>query len=513
VAIVASAEQPLWQRLAAWTGPGKMDLAATKAACPADDLNAALLLHTRLYPGQLHFVPGRPGTWYVWDGRCHRPDESAAIGRLIQDYAAHYALLLRHAQQDFNGVVAAGNPQVTGRDLQLLQAKRWKEEWGSVTGYAGKLRNAAGLAALRAVLSEQAGASEQHMADRWPYHLNVANGILDLRTGDLHPHDPAAMMTYCLDTEWDPGAACPKYQRLLHRAVGGVDETYSALVKALGYALIGDNPFNKIIFLNGPPANGKTKLLQVLSTVLGALGHNAEATLISKAPWGRNAREEHSIRGARAICISETSAAIHIEEAQLKRLTGESEITTHQHYGVSKNRTSVTWLIIVATNDMPSILHLDAGVRRRIIVIPMGPSIPEHERDDSLVAQIVAEELPGVLALLAWGCRAALAEKFAEGTLPTSVLSETQSYILDQDTIETWLAERAQAGFGMSYNGERPKEQPQLLWDSYHRFFGPQPHLNRTEFFAGLNGRHGIERTPDKRWFTGIKLHEDEWVR
>ena len=59
---VAGAEQQPWRKLAVWTAPDQMDLAATKAACPCDDLTAARLLHTKLYPGLLHYVPGRPGT-------------------------------------------------------------------------------------------------------------------------------------------------------------------------------------------------------------------------------------------------------------------------------------------------------------------------------------------------------------------------------------------------------------------------------------------------------------------
>ena len=512
---VAGADQPLWQRLAAWDGPDQIDLAATKADAPASDRNAALLL-VRLYPGQLHYVPGqpgKPGQWYVWDNRCHRPDQSNAIGRLLLHYAGEYLVMLRHAQQNFNTWVANTNPQATGLDLTKLQAKMWKDEWGAITGYAAKLSSAAGLSALRGVLGEICGVSADTMADRHPYFLNVANGILDLRTGTLYDHDPAAMMTYCLDAGWDPAARCPKYQRLLYRSVGEVDETYFALIKVLGYSLIGENPQNKIIFLNGPPANGKTALLRVLSTVLGALAHKAEPSLISRQRDGRNAREEHSIRGIRAIVISETSSGIHVDEAQLKRLTGESDITTHQHYAPSKNVTMVTWLIIFATNHMPSILHLDAGVRRRILVFPMGPTIPEIERDDTMVAQILAEEAAGVLALLVAGCQQVMREKFREETLPTSVIAETQQYILDQDTIESWLAERAMADLPADLNGHRPKEQPALLWNSYHKFYGPQPHLNRTEFFAGLMGRHGIERSMDKRWFYGIQLHDDEWVR
>src|SRR5215467_5550529 len=258
-----------------------MDLAATKAACPTNDREAALLLYGTLYPGVLHCVPGTRSTWYVWDGRCHRPDDSAAIDRLLLDYAASYALMLRHAQQDFNVVVAAGNPQVTGRDLQLLQARQWKADWGASGGpvsYAAKIQGAAGLAALRTVLGGVAGVSADVFTDKHWRLLNAGNCVISLLPEpgepEWYPHDPRLMMSYCVPANWvpcgeDPLAGCPEFAHLLWRATGQDPDVFWHLIKVLGYALLGRNPYHLVFFLSGPTASGKSALLEIVSTVLG----------------------------------------------------------------------------------------------------------------------------------------------------------------------------------------------------------------------------------------------------
>src|SRR5690606_30815867 len=42
--------------------------------------------------------------------------------------------------------------------------------------------------------------------------VNLANGMLDLRTGELKPHDPTYMSVVQLPIEWDPDATCPTYE-------------------------------------------------------------------------------------------------------------------------------------------------------------------------------------------------------------------------------------------------------------------------------------------------------------
>jgi P4 family phage/plasmid primase-like protien len=426
------------------------------------------------------------------------------------------AVALHHCRQRLNITVDL-DPAHRGKTLdqrKMISDARWKKEWvdKGPAAYASGLRKNAGGNALVSRLADECGTSPEAMTDRHPRHLNVANGVLDLHTGQLHPHHPGWMMTYCLEASWNPEADCPRYCHLLWRAAGEREDIYWTLVDALGYSIGGHNDLQKIFFLNGPAASGKSKLLQVLSTVMKPLSHQGDSAMIERNRNGRNAREETALIGMRVIAVSETSARIHIEEAWLKRLTGQDEVSLNKHYETDKITTMVTWVIIFATNEMPSVIKVDSGLRRRIIVIPMGPPIPEHLWNDQIAAEILATELDGILTLLVAGYqRTMMGHRFRADLLPQAVQEESAQWVADQDTIEQWLMALCEiaADGPVPLNGQGPwREQPQALWESYVQWCGPVPHPNQPEFFRELNGRHGIVRAHDGRWFEGLRLQD-----
>jgi P4 family phage/plasmid primase-like protien len=501
-----------WQLLVKLGDDGEINLKATRATMVHDDHWAARFLAGTLYPGQLHCIPGKYPLWYVWDGRCHRTDDSSQVERLIFGFADLMDTALARCKQALRIETEAGMPNATRDEIDARVTARWDKEWvdKGPGAYAAKLRGTSWVSLLKR-LASVCGESMEAMEDRWPWHLNVANGILDLRTGELFPHAPEAMMTYCLDVAWNPAAQCPLFWGMLDRATGGVPGVRDFLADALGYTLGGTNWLQKLFFMNGPPANGKSKILHVLSTLLGPLAAQGDVMLIGRGHNDRNAREEASIRGARLVAISEMSARINVDESQLKRLTGQDVIEIHWHYRERKLRTMVSFVIFGGTNEMPSVLHIDAGIRRRGIVIPMGPSIPEPEWDKHLANKIISSELEGVLALMVAGFQRAMAHEFRD--LPPEVLAATEEWVSDQDSIAAWM-DQAQdielAPDGAMMNGQAGSwsAQPSEVWASYDRFHGPAPHLNRTEFLRDLNGRRGVVRSNDRRWFIGIKIRQ-----
>ena len=58
--------------------------------------------------------------------------------------------------------------------------------------------------------------------------------------------------------------------------------------------MIGDNREQKIFFLNGPTASGKSQVLEAVALVIDGLAHNSQNTLNSVSRNGRNARVEWS---------------------------------------------------------------------------------------------------------------------------------------------------------------------------------------------------------------------------
>jgi hypothetical protein len=59
--------------------------------------------------------------------------------------------------------------------------------------------------------------TEGHELDTNPWLLNVKNGTLDLRTGELHLPRKSDLITRMIDIEYHPGAQCPTWLEFLYK--------------------------------------------------------------------------------------------------------------------------------------------------------------------------------------------------------------------------------------------------------------------------------------------------------
>ena len=492
-----------WEYLAFWREDGTLDLAATLGGLPASDLDSARMMVT-MWPGELDYVPGDQ-LWYDWDGTHLRPDTASRAGKRVNAYADALRIMLSRCR---NQVAIEVTARMPGQSKTAADAKitaEWKTiEDSAPVKYARGLRKSAGAKALLSSLATVCSVSPEEMADRWPAHLNNRDGIGSILDGGLWPHHPAAMMTYRVNAGWNPEADCPEFRALLSAACGGNEEVYWYLVKALGYALLGDNPYQLIFFLTGPTNNGKSTLLEIVSTILGPhLAYEAKPDLLAKPKGsGRHARNEASMRGMRLVTLSETNEQLQLDELQVKRLTGEKHVSIEMLYDKTMTRARRTWTIFIGNNDMPSVLHFDAALRRRVVVIPMGPTIPEHLRDRALADRIAANEADGVLALLARGCQMS-----ADLTSPPpAVRAMTARYAEEQNLASLWVAERC------LWNGQSPQQAGADCYRSMEQWIERgKPKPSRQQFYAQLGEIPGVTRYGDANHatFGGIEIKQD----
>jgi putative DNA primase/helicase len=425
--------------------------------------------------------------------------------------------MLHHYRQQLaaeTSIAMAGKPQA---EIDEQIRKDWAaiEKDAKPVGYARALRSSPKVSALLTALSTECSASPEAMADRWPEHLNSRDGIgsLLLPPGggpDLWPHNPLARMTYLVNAGWNPHADCPQFKGLLWAACGGVEQVYWYLVKALGYALLGHNRQRLLFFLSGPTSNGKSTLLNIMCSILGPqLAYRAKPDLIAKSRYARHARHEASMRGKRLIAISETNDQLDIDEMQVKRLTGEEAVVYEQLYVKTMTETGVSWVIFVANNDMPSILHLDQALRIRIVVIPMGPTIRPELRDAAMARRIIEQERDGVLALLVWGCRAAMADSgrcLTYDYLPPAVRAFTDRYASEQDFAAKWMAERT------VWNGSSPQIEGADCYRSLEEWWERGKAMpSKQQFYRLLTAQPGVQRHGDENHarFSGFDLKQD----
>jgi P4 family phage/plasmid primase-like protien len=489
-----------WQHLAFWDN-GAMALGMTQASLPSTDLDAASLLLAER-GGGLHYAVGG-GQWHIWNGQAHPPDLSGEIEKMIIGFAGRMRQMLAAAQGEVWSYAARDLPaDAPPARIESVKKQAWKE-WEPAAKYAAGLMRSAGRSSLSAYLAAQCGVSDEYMTEQRPGDLNHPNGTLDLATLQLRPHRMSDLITYTLTDPWNAQATCPQFWKVLYRMTGGSYEVAEYLIKLLGYSLLGDNREQKVVFINGPTGSGKSVILHIVSEVLGPLAHRSGSDLICVVRHGRNARTENSIRGRRLVTITETSKFMSIDEAQLKQLTGEPVISVNRHYAKTEIRTPVSWTIWVATNDMPNLVHFDAAMRRRIIVIPGGPTVPEWETDPQLAAKILSTERQGILALLARGC----AEYFRTGLadMPWEVRKATEEYAAEQNTVANFIADTMVLG-GWSSEGGVQQHQ---AWEAYERWSRGTTHLGRNDFMDAMALHPGVFWNKPSRRFENLAWNQD----
>lgn len=332
--------------------------------------------------------------------------------------------------------------------------------------------------------------------DASTYLLNFRNGTVDLRTGELRPHNSSDMISRLVPHNYDPSAVSPLWQAMVSRAVNGDVERFAYLQLAFGYALLGHNLEQKIFFLLGPEACGKSKMIEINRDALGN-----DYAVQSHPPLITRQKQRHdavmfSILGKRYVDLSETDEHMQIDEAQLKSITGSSHMVIRPLFKQEINAPT-TWTIFVATNESPSIENFSGAIKRRVVVIPCGPTIPEDARDELVASRILTQEVEGVLAWLVRGAMRYATDGF--GQAPDVIVEATKSYEHENNTVLSFIDERC-------YQTARVKTKKSDLYDAYCTYhMRNDAKVGRNSFYARVEELCPVV-TKDTRYYYGIQL-------
>lgn len=274
--------------------------------------------------------------------------------------------------------------------------------------------------------------------DASPDLLSVANGTIDLRTGELRAHDPADMITRRLDVAYRPEAECPRWLLFLTEVFPHHPELPAYMQRLVGYGITGSTAAQCLVFLHGGGANGKSVLLDTLiHTFRGVTKSTEFSTFEARVSVGQASPELAALRSARIVTASETEKYSRIAEALIKQLTGGDPVTTRHLYG-SPFTFVPQFLLMVAGNYKPAILSQDHGIWRRVKLVPFEATFRGKSADTSLPAAL-RSEAEGVLA---WAVRGAQ-EWYTDGLQePSSIQTATQDYRESEDRLAEFIAAR-----------------------------------------------------------------------
>ncbi len=395
----------------------------------------------RDHAGQIRYVTSW-GRWLTWDsnrwvldhnvGPEHRGKQTA---KLMLEEALEKVRLAKggDAAGDGSGMVKVKNTPEAKRKRE--QRNKAKDDAKAAVGWALRTHGSSTIKAMIGLARSAPQISTVHTKlDADPWLLNVANGTLNLRTGELHPHRPEDLITKLAPVTYDPKAKCPAWDKFLDRAMGSNAELISYLQRMVGYALTGTVREHVLGFFFGGGANGKSTFLGIIQEMLGDYAVQAPRGLLFTSKTPQHETQFTTLFGARFAVCPEIDDGAAFDEALVKDLTGGDDITARRmredHWTFSP-----THKLFLAGNHKPRVRGTDEGIWRRIRMIPWTVTIPREDRDPELKEKLRAE-LPGILAWAVRGCLEWQATGLGD---PAAVLEATAGYREQSDPLKEFF--------------------------------------------------------------------------
>ena len=233
-------------------------------------------------------------------------------------------------------------------------------------------------------------------------YINFRNGLLDLETWELVPHNPEVLSTIQLPFDYNPSVTdcpvCKKYLRdLFTRQDGGVDQdSMKILQEFCGLAVSNIYVYRakKALFLYSTVGNtGKSVLLNLIQMIVGE--ENATSIPIQHMNEDKGRFTMGTALGKRLIINGDQTESDIGDSSYFKQLTGGDRTKME-----SKNQKPLMVRfrggIIVACNGLPSFTD-DKGshIFERLLLLKCTNVIPEEMRD-ALLLDKMQPELPAI---------------------------------------------------------------------------------------------------------------------
>jgi P4 family phage/plasmid primase-like protien len=308
-----------------------------------------------------------------------------------------------------------GDREVRGRVWRLLGDRYRPSHYGVVLD---------GLTAREPLISEE----------RFdPNVLNLPNGLLEWRTGQLYAHSPEHPSTARIPVPWNPEAHCPATLAWLAQVLG--PDSIEFAEEVVGLCLYDGAPVHKAIALYGAGRNGKGTFLRLVTALLGA----DNVSTVTPQRLDENRFASSSLYGKLANLAGDVDPKTFQVTETFKQVTGGDRITAerkNQHAFEFTNRATM----IASFNRLPKTADTTEGFFSRWLVVPFTGDFRGANADPAVeIALHAPEELQGLLVRATAGLRRLEARRWVFDP-PKAVLEATQDYRDSADPVRMFLA-------------------------------------------------------------------------
>jgi len=356
------------------------------------------------------------GKWQAWDGKRWVVDARCAV----QGAAKTMPQLIDRAVSE----VVDENESDRRQEI-----RRWANKSERMSVVCGSLEFAKSALAVT---------PDQFDRDNWL--LNVNNGTIDLRTGELKPHDRTDLITRLAPVDYDKDALCPRWEQFLCEIFKNDFPLIEYIGQLAGYWLTGDITEHVFPVLWGQGRNGKSVFVDTLLGILGDYACPAPAGLLTVQRNQEHPTEIAGLQGKRLVVGSETEQGARLRVQLMKSMTGESMLRARLMRGDYFDFPR-TFKLVLMTNHKPRVPDNSVAAWERMKLIPFTVQFLEGTPTppDKHLLETLKSEWPGILAFTV---RNNLARLKDEGKpAPDVVKAATAEYRKNEDALAGFLGD------------------------------------------------------------------------
>ena len=282
----------------------------------------------------------------------------------------------------------------------------------------------------------------QHLIDANPQVVVFENCAFDTEKGAIMRHESEIMpllQTKSMPVWYSEKATCPSWEAFLNTIFCHDAELISFVQMAAALSLSGTVAEEYLFFAYGSGRNGKTTFFTVLEKMFGEYHKTVDSSVLMSSKLDKsnsNMAAIAQLKGIRFATANEMEEKCSFSDKEVKLLSSRDKIVGRLLYS-NPSEFTPSHKLWVRSNHKPTFNIDDAGLKRRIVLIPFRYAIPEKDQQERF-EDFLLKEKSGILNWLMEGW---LLYQENGLQIPAACRDEMDIYLQENDHLARFIDE------------------------------------------------------------------------
>ncbi|OQX96912.1 MAG: hypothetical protein B6I20_13765 [Bacteroidetes bacterium 4572_117] len=474
--------------------------------CLEDNMRGSAEIYKKLFRDKFIFNKSG-GYWMKWDNHYWVEDELDVSTAVFVDVISIYKNEMLHQIEKLKKLTKEEktNPQIKAikKTIKNLNAVIWNLNNDFYPSHVLNLVHK----------THQGLVIKGDELDKKPWLLPCNNGVINLKTGELNQGVPRDFLNkHCLIDYPDKGIDVSPvvWEKTLLEIFSQNQELVDFFQRLCGQCLVGEVIDHKFIVLNGRGRNGKSLIIETISSILGDFATSIQPDMLL-AQHNSNGSAPNpglmKLKGARFVFASETEAGKRIATAKIKLYTGNDTLVARNPFEKREVSFKPSHTLFLATNNIPGAPAEDFAFWERVLVIPFDVSFVDHEPNNENermsnpdLPNQLKKEYPQILSWMVKGCL-----MWQKNGLGSSIIVKdaVEDYRRDEDQLQDFIEECCEEDELNFINATEIYTACNIWWKEKVSKYG----LSQKRFGKMFKEKFDWKKTPNVTYY-GVKLQE-----